>query len=79
LAARYLKLIDDGDSDYIAWDWRDCKEEGDRIRTQMAAIISRFSNDSVTEFEISDISDIDLVDIFISTTKNSSAVFVLDK
>jgi hypothetical protein len=43
LASRYIGTLDEQENAYRLWDWRDCKEQSDRVRTQIVEIIVRFS------------------------------------
>lgn len=60
LAAKCVRDLINADSQ-CAWDWRDCKEESDRFRTQLIAIISSFTDgefpvDTFSEASVADIS-----------------------
>lgn len=78
LAAKYLLSVTDGDTDFQQWDWRDCKEEGDRIRTQIIAAIERMLLEKSIETSLDAVNDSDLVDIFIATSLSRNIVFVFD-
>lgn len=78
LAARYLQISMEEKINFERWDWRDCKEEGDRIRTQITEIISRYSGGSIKSEEICELSDIEISELLIDITKNSKSIFVFD-
>lgn len=44
----------------LFWDWRDCKEESDRFRTQLVSVISNFTEG---EYKVDTFSDASIVDI----------------
>ncbi|MBB1248295.1 SIR2 family protein [Rhizobium sp. G21] len=78
LAAHYLRLVSEGGTQYTHWDWRDCKEEGDRIRTQLLAAIERISLNSLSAETLGAASDADIVEAFISVAEDTACVFVFD-
>ena len=78
LASHFISRLEDGDSPYRHWDWRDCKEQSDRIRTQLVEIVVRFSEGRVCSDDLLDSDDQELVEVFIDQTAEARAVFVLD-
>lgn len=78
LAARYLQTAVREKNNFVSWDWRDCKEQGDRIRTQVTELIARYSAGSIKAKEICKLNDVEIVDILIDITKNSKSVLVFD-
>ncbi|WP_449409347.1 tetratricopeptide repeat protein [Methylobacterium komagatae] len=78
LAATYLKSVERGETAYCFWDWRDCKEEGDRIRTQLIASIERFTDRSQGNVSFKDATDADLVNTFISLASQKEVIFIFD-
>lgn len=78
LAAKFLHSVSRGDTAFRHWDWRDCKEEGDRIRTQIIAAIERILNAEDYETPLDTATDAELVDLFIRISFDLSLVFVLD-
>lgn len=78
LAARYLALVEDGSTPYTKWDWRDCKEQGDRIRTQLIASIERMSSEETEYPNLASASDADIVETFIRLAEHIRCVFVFD-
>ncbi|GHD15582.1 hypothetical protein GCM10016234_22670 [Tianweitania populi] len=77
LAANYISQINQDESHFTYSDWRDCREEGDRIRTQLIAAIERTS-ESNTSIDLTTSSDADLVELFIERTFALHCIFVLD-
>jgi tetratricopeptide (TPR) repeat protein len=78
LASHYVHTLIDREGGYRLWDWRDCKEQSDRIRTQLIEMIIRFSGGSISNDDLAQASDEELVEVFINQTSEASAVFVLD-
>nr|WP_064836868.1 NB-ARC domain-containing protein [Rhizobium phaseoli] len=78
LAAHYLRLVSEGATQFTQWDWRDCKEEGDRIRTQLLAAIERMSSDNFMYEKLGSAPDADIVDTFVRLSEKTRTVFVLD-
>ncbi|TNB48052.1 hypothetical protein FF124_10755 [Martelella lutilitoris] len=78
LAAHYLSDVEKGKTPYVHVDWRDCKEEGDRIRTQIISVIGRLSGGKTSFSDLSRSSESDLIDIFIELSREVSTVIVLD-
>ena len=78
LAARYIQLIEEGETSYCRWDWRDCKEEGDRIRTQLAASTERSFAERDHFVDLGRLHDNDLVEVFVAAAAELPTVYVLD-
>lgn len=78
LAAQYLRLVSEGATPFAQWDWRDCKEEDDRIRTQLVAATERMTMHSPANAPLTSASDADIVDTFIVNAAALNCVFVLD-
>jgi tetratricopeptide (TPR) repeat protein len=78
LAAIYLKEVDDGLTSFSYWDWRDCREEGDRFRTQLIAVIERVSDGRIVGAALADANDKDIVDVFFDLIDRRPGVFVFD-
>jgi tetratricopeptide (TPR) repeat protein len=78
LAAQYLQLVSSGATQFTQWDWRDCKEQGDRIRTQLIAAIERMTADDVFASSLGTASDADIVETFIRFAEPLKCVFVFD-
>lgn len=78
LAAHYIANLGDRDGRYKFWDWRDCKEQSDRIRTQVIEIIVRLSNNVISSDQLRDADEQELAEIFIDQAKYAEAVIVFD-
>ncbi|WP_348631104.1 SIR2 family protein [Mesorhizobium sp. M8A.F.Ca.ET.198.01.1.1] len=78
LAAKFLHSVASGDTEFRYWDWRDCKEEGDRIRTQIISAIERILSAEDYENPLDTATDSELVDLFISVSLERATVFVFD-
>ncbi|KAA9015253.1 MULTISPECIES: NB-ARC domain-containing protein [Sphingobium] len=78
LASHFIGRLEDGESPYRYWDWRDCKEQSDRIRTQIIEIIVRFSEGKVSHDDLLMSDDQELVEVFVDQTSDARAVLVLD-
>ncbi len=78
LASHYVNTLDERSSCYRLWDWRDCKEQSDRIRTQVVGIIVRFSSGTVSADQLVNASDTELVEVLVSQIADASAVLVFD-
>lgn len=78
LASHFISRLEDGESPYRHWDWRDCKEQSDRIRTQIVEIIVRFSEGRLSSDDLLDSDDQELIEVFIDQTADARAVLVLD-
>ena len=79
LAGRFLKsraMSSDGRFDF--WDWRDCREERDRLATQLLHLIERLTDGSVdaSQIEVSDIRAI--VGVLFHVLKDRKALLVFD-
>lgn len=78
LASHFISRLEDGESPYRHWDWRDCKEQSDRIRTQIVEVIVRFSEGRLSSDDLRDSDDQELVEVFIDQTADAHAVLVFD-
>lgn len=78
LASYYVSNLDEQGSVYRFWDWRDCKEQSDRIRTQLSEMIIRLSNESFTSEALAELTDADLVEVVVSVVRRAKAVLVFD-
>ena len=53
LAGRFLKQkAVEGDGHFEFWDWRDCREESDRLSTQILRLVERLSNGAIEASQI---------------------------
>ncbi len=78
LASRYVRRLDDIEGGFRQWDWRDCKEQSDRIRTQAGEVIVRFSSGGITSDDLAAASDTELVEVLISLVADAGAILVFD-
>lgn len=78
LAAKYLEKVSNGETQFVHTDWRDCKEQGNRIRTQICFLIKRLSNEEISVEQLDQSNDDDLIEILVRLTTEVSAVIVFD-
>lgn len=78
LASHYIGSLHDREGDFRHWDWRDCKEQSDRIRTQVIEIIVRFSDGRVSADDLSESDDGELAEVLVDQTSDAQAVLVFD-
>ena len=79
LAGRFLQLHAMSPSPrYAIWDWRDCREEADRLGTQMLRLIERLSNGSIdaSRIEATDVRAV--VGILFHVLRERRALLVFD-
>ena len=79
LAGRFLQehaLEPDGR--FEVWDWRDCKEESDRLGTQIVRLIERLSDGTISasQIEVTEIKAV--VSILFQVLENQRALLVFD-
>jgi len=78
LAATYVRDATRNGDVFDGWDWRDCREEGDRISTQISLIVERLSNATTKASQLEG-QDIDsLTDAFFLALDQKRWVFVFD-
>ncbi|MCK0128171.1 SIR2 family protein [Erythrobacter sp. F6033] len=78
LASHYISTLQQSGSQYRLWDWRDCKEQSDRIRTQIVEIIARFSHGMINSEDLSEANDLELIEVLSDITHGENAVLVFD-
>lgn len=78
LASHYISTLQEREGGYRFWDWRDCKEQSDRVRTQILEIIVRFSNGRIASDDLAEASDEELVEVLVDQTKDAHAILVFD-
>jgi tetratricopeptide (TPR) repeat protein len=78
LASHYISSIGSEELRFSNWDWRDCKEQGDRIRTQVLQVVTRLSGGSISPSEIAQSDDEELTEILITQMESINIVVVLD-
>ena len=79
LAGRFLQLHCFGDDKrFEFWDWRDCKEESDRLTTQLLRLIERLSHGEVdaSKIETTDIRAV--IDVLFRVLGDRVALLVFD-
>lgn len=52
LAAHYLQLSENSKTPYNFWDWKDCREEGDTLQTQLISIIEQITDQRIGPCEL---------------------------
>lgn len=78
LASHYVRTLGDREVRYRLWDWRDCKEQNDRIRTQIVEIIVRFSNGSILASQLAEADDVEVIEVLLDQIADARAVLVFD-
>jgi len=78
LASHYINTLGEREGRYRFWDWRDCKEQSDRIRTQIVEIVVRFSNGNISADDLADAEHNELVEVLIDQIKDANAILVFD-
>lgn len=78
LASHYISSIGSDELRFANWDWRDCKEQGDRIRTQIIQVITRLSGGAILPAEVSQADDDELIEILVTQLEATNIVIVLD-
>ena len=60
------------------WDWRDCREESDRLRTQILRLVERLSNGAIdaSQIEVTDIRAV--VGVLFGVLQDRKALLVFD-
>ena len=79
LAGRFLQLQAVASSGrFEIWDWRDCREQSDRLSTQILRIIERLSNGAIdaSRMEVTDIRSV--VGVLFRVLQDRKALFVFD-
>ena len=79
LAGRFLKIHCFGNiNQFDFWDWRDCKEESDRLNTQLLRLIERLSDGAIdsSKIETTDIKAV--VDVLFRVLQSRKALLVFD-
>lgn len=78
LAATYVKKVECGETTFQHWDWRDCREEGDRLRSQVIAAITRLSDEEFHTSQLAQAKDADLIEVFVRLSLERKVVFIFD-
>ena len=79
LAGRFLKVhCIDSTGQYDFWDWRDCKEQSDRLNTQILRLIERLSNGKIDTGKIETTNIRAVVDVLFRVLQDRKALLVFD-
>jgi len=78
LAAVYLTYSTEEKHEFQFWDWRDCKEEGDRVYTQLVCIIERLSAGSIKPEDIQEYDIRSVIDLLFQSLGQKKAILVFD-
>lgn len=63
---------------YESWDWRDFREEENRLKTKLMQIIQRYSNNETTIIDLKDATYDELIELFFVTIDQRKIIFVFD-
>lgn len=77
-AAKHIKETFETTVEFKFWDWRDCKEAADSIRTQVIAAIDRITSEETTSDMLVDTSDADLAELLVASSLEARTIFVFD-
>ncbi len=77
LATRYVYNQTDTDN-FESWDWRDFKEEENRLKTKLIEIIHRYSGADPALLGLKDASFDELIEMFFKTIGERKILFVFD-
>lgn len=77
LAAEFARTVVDSE-DSIFWDWRDCREEANRMHTNLAGICYRLAEGDVAMEDLKEQTDQSLIEILFQLLGTKKAVFVFD-
>ncbi|MFN8323793.1 MAG: NB-ARC domain-containing protein [Chitinophagales bacterium] len=78
LASHIVKFILSEKHQYEYWDWRDCKEEDNRIHTIVTSIIERLTNGDVRAVNLLSESTETVIELFFELLGNRKIFFVFD-
>lgn len=79
LAGRFLQQHAMSESGrFDTWDWRDCREESDRLSTQILRIVERFSNGAVDTSQVEGTDIRALTAILFRTVRTRKLLLVFD-
>ena len=78
LAGRFLQQAAVAGGRFEVWDWRDCREESDRLGTQILRLVEGLSNGAidVSQIEVSDIRAV--VGVLFNVLEDRKALLVFD-
>ena len=79
LAGRFLQLNALGNEPrYEFWDWRDCKEESDRLNTQILRLVERLSGGTIDASIIESTDILAVVGVLFNVLRERKALLVFD-
>ncbi len=77
LASRYV-YMQAGSGLYESWDWRDFKEEENRLKTKLIEVVQRYSNSDLSLLDLKDATFDELIELFFVTIGDRKILFVFD-
>jgi tetratricopeptide (TPR) repeat protein len=77
-AAKHINETFETTAEFKCWDWRDCKEAADSIRTQVIAAVDRITSEETTSDMLVESSDADLADLLVACSLEARTIFVFD-
>lgn len=75
LAAEFIKISSDK---FDLWDWRDCREESNRMHTNLANICCRLSKGVTTPLELKSFDEDQLIEMLFDLLEKARVLFVFD-
>ena len=78
LASHYVNRLAEDDNDWEYWDWRDLKEEGNRLHTKVISIIERLTDGETQASQIKEENIDSLIELLFKHLQNRRIVFVFD-
>jgi len=77
LATRYVSE-QEKENKFESWDWRDFREEENRLKTKLIEIIHRYTGSDLTLLNLKDASYEELIELFFKTIGSRRILFVFD-
>jgi hypothetical protein len=77
LATKYVYDQDEQEV-YGSWDWRDFKEENNRLKTKISEIIIRYTKKDTPPFDLKDATYDELIELLFNTIGGKRILFVFD-
>lgn len=78
LASYYVNCLAEEDNDWEYWDWRDLKEEGNRLHTKVISIIERLTDGDIKASQIKEENIDSLIELLFKHLQNRRILFVFD-
>ena len=78
LASHFVRNFIEQDNSYEFWDWRDCKEEDNKVQAIIIQQIERLSKGHYRSSKIASENSEDLLELFFEIISNRRIVFVYD-